>query len=63
MTSASDLLASGLRSLRRLGLLLVAAGVALVLALTAHPAPSGGHHLDGGSALRLAATNTAVATP
>ena len=52
MTSVADLLAS----LRRLGLLLAALGVALVVVLAAHPAPSGGHHLDGGSTLRLATT-------
>ena len=61
MTSAADLLASGLGSLRRLGLLLVAAGIGLVLLLTVHPLPSGGHGLDGGSGLRLA--TTAVPAP
>jgi hypothetical protein len=59
MTSAA-LLASGLGSLRRLGLLLVAAGIALVL-LAANPGSSGGHRLDGGSALRLATTTTVPA--
>ena len=58
MTSAAALLASGLGSLRRLGLLLVAAGIALVL-LAVNPASTGGHRLDGGSALRLP-TTTAV---
>jgi hypothetical protein len=56
MTSTAALLASGLGSLRRLGLLLVAAGVALVLLLAANPAATGGHRLDGGPALRLATT-------
>lgn len=56
MTAAADLLATGLGSLRRVGLLLVAAGVALTLLLAAHPTASGAHRLDGGSALRLATT-------
>jgi hypothetical protein len=62
MTAAADLLASGLWSLRRVGLLLVAAGVALVLLLAAHPAAPGAHRIDGGPGLRLA-TTTAPAAP
>jgi hypothetical protein len=52
--TATDLLASGLGSLRRVGLLLLAAGAVLALVLAAHPSTPGAHSLDGGSALQLA---------
>ena len=58
--TAADLLASGLGSLRRAGLFLVAAGVALGLLLAVHPSPAA-HSVDGGSGLRLA-TTTVTAT-
>lgn len=54
MSTAVDLLASGLGSLRRVGLLLLAVGAALALLLAAHPAASGAHGIDGGSSLRIA---------
>lgn len=59
MTAAVDLLASGLGSLRRLGLFLAAAGVALVVLLAVHPS-SDAHPVDGGSGLRLATTAVPV---
>jgi hypothetical protein len=53
MTSAADLLASGLGSLRRAGLFLLGAGVVLVLVVGAHPS-GGAHRLGDGSTLHLA---------
>ena len=63
MTTATALLASGLGSLRRMGLFLAAAGVAIGLLLAAHPAFPGAHTIDGGSLLRIDATTPADAVP
>jgi hypothetical protein len=62
MTSAADLPAAGLGAMRRVGLLLLGAGVALLLVIAAHPS-AGTHPLDDGPTLHLAtATAPQLAT-
>jgi hypothetical protein len=58
MSTATDLLASGLGSLRRVGLLLAAVGVIALAAL----ASGGTHHVDGGGQIQPA-QQTIVPSP